>query len=444
MPFPIERIRNFCIIAHIDHGKSTLADRLLQATGTVSDREMQDQLLDDMDLERERGITIKARAVTLTYKHSDGETYQLNLIDTPGHVDFTYEVQRSLQACEGCLLLVDAAQGVEAQTMANFLLAIDQDLEIVPVLNKIDLPAADPEKVALEVEESLGLDAADCIQASAKKGIGVPDILSAVVKTIPAPQGSTEEPLQALIFDAVYDEFRGIIVYFRVVNGLIKKGDTIHLIESDKDYEVTEVGRLAPKMTASKDGLAAGEVGYFTGSIKALADVKVGDTITLAKQPSTSLPGFREMKSMVFCGMFPSGETTYDQLREAVDKLRINDASFVFEPESGGALGHGFRCGFLGMLHMEICQERLEREFDLDLVQTAPNVPYRVKKFDDEEIEITTPGELLMMVLIIFANPSSVLISWCLPTMLVLSCSWPPTAVANISIKTTSVPIDAC
>ena len=346
MPFPIERIRNFCIIAHIDHGKSTLADRLLQATGTVSDREMQDQLLDDMDLERERGITIKARAVTLTYKHSDGETYQLNLIDTPGHVDFTYEVQRSLQACEGCLLLVDAAQGVEAQTMANFLLAIDQDLEIIPVLNKIDLPAADPEKVAIEVEESLGLDAAECIQASAKKGIGVPEILGAVVDRIPTPAGDQAEPLQALIFDAVYDEYRGIIVYFRVVNGAIRKGDNIHLIQSDKDYEVTEVGRLAPKMTASPDGLTAGEVGYFTGSIKALADVKVGDTITLAKSPGTSLPGFREMKSMVFCGMFPSGETTYDQLREAVDKLRINDASFVFEPESGGALGHGFRCGF--------------------------------------------------------------------------------------------------
>ncbi len=390
----LDTIRNFCIIAHIDHGKSTLADRLLQQTGAVADRNMQDQLLDDMELERERGITIKARAVCIDYKHSDGKTYQLNLIDTPGHVDFTYEVTRSLQACEGALLLVDAAQGVEAQTMANFLLALDQDLEIVPILNKIDLPAAQPEEVAIEVEESLGLDAESCIQASAKKGIGVPEILSAIVERMPAPIGNANAPLQALIFDAVYDEYRGIIVYFRVINGSIKRGDNIRLIRSKKLYEVTEVGRLRPQMTAEKNGLAAGEVGYFTGSIKALADVKVGDTITLDKDRAEPLKGFHDAKPMVHCGLYPSGETTYDQLRESVEKLQINDASFTWEPESGGALGQGFRCGFLGMLHMEICQERLEREFDLDVVQTAPTVTYQLKLKDGSDKEITTPAEI--------------------------------------------------
>ena len=394
MPYPLEHIRNFCIIAHIDHGKSTLADRLLQATGTVSAREMQDQLLDDMDLERERGITIKARAVCLNYKHTDGITYQLNLIDTPGHVDFSYEVTRSLQACEGALLLVDAAQGVEAQTVANFLLALDQDLEIVPILNKIDLPAAMPEKVAEEVEESLGLDAVDCIPASAKSGIGLTEILTAIVERMPAPVGNPNEPLQALIFDAVFDEYRGIIVYFRVINGSVKRGDKIHLIKSNGTYDVTEVGRLSPKMTAAPEGLAAGEVGYFTAAIKALTDVKVGDTITGEKDRGISLPGFREARPMVHCGLYPSGETTYDQLREAVEKLQINDASFTFEPESGGALGQGFRCGFLGMLHMEICQERLEREFDLDVVQTAPTVTYKVNKHDGKFIEIHTPSDL--------------------------------------------------
>ncbi|MDA3962481.1 MAG: translation elongation factor 4 [Planctomycetota bacterium] len=394
MPYPLEKIRNFCIIAHIDHGKSTLADRLLQATGTVTDREMQDQLLDDMDLERERGITIKARAVSLRYKHSDGEIYQLNLIDTPGHVDFTYEVQRSLQACEGALLLVDAAQGVEAQTMANFLLAIDQNLEIVPVLNKIDLPAAMPDKVAAEVEESLGLSGESCIRASAKMGIGISDILGAIVDSVPAPKGNADEPLQALIFDAVYDDYRGIIVYFRVINGAIKRGDSIRLLRSQRSYEVTEVGRLTPKMNAEKAGLAAGEVGYFIAAIKNLSDVKVGDTITLDKNRGTPLPGFRELKPMVFAGLYPSGETTFDELREAVEKLQINDASFTFEPESGGALGHGFRCGYLGMLHLEICQERLEREFDLDLVTTAPNVPYQITTRGGEDVMITTPAEV--------------------------------------------------
>ncbi len=394
MPYPLERIRNFCIIAHIDHGKSTLADRLLQATGVVTEREFHDQLLDDMDLERERGITIKARAVTLPYTADDGQVYQLNLIDTPGHVDFTYEVARSLQSCEGALLLIDAAQGVEAQTMANYLLAIDGDLDVVPVINKIDLPAARPDAVAEEVEESLGLDAADCLPVSAKNGTGVDAVLRALVKHIKPPGGDPDGPLQALIFDAVYDEYRGIIIYFRVVNGRMKRGDTIRLLRSQKSYEITEIGRMTPGMRAEKDGLAAGEVGYLTAAIKSLHDVKVGDTITIDKHRGTALPGFREIRPMVFCGMYPSGETQYDQLREAVEKLTINDSSFVFEPESGGALGNGFRCGFLGMLHMEICQERLEREFDLDMVQTAPNVTYRVRRNDDSTIEITTPGEV--------------------------------------------------
>jgi GTP-binding protein LepA len=394
MPHPCSRIRNFCIIAHIDHGKSTLADRLLQATGQVADRDMQDQLLDDMEIERERGITIKARAVTLSFQHSDGEMYQLNLIDTPGHVDFTYEVQRSLQACEGALLLIDSAQGVEAQTMANFLLAMDQDLEIVPILNKIDLPAADPDKVALEVEESLGLPAEDCILASAKKGIGVPEILSAVVEKMPAPNGDPEAPLKALIFDAVYDDYRGIIVYFRIVDGAMRKGDKIKFARTQDTYDITEIGRLAPAMTASKDGLAAGEVGYLTAAIKSLTDVKVGDTIILANEQTEPLPGFRELKPMVFAGLYPSGETLFEDLREAVTKLQINDASFTFEPESGGALGNGFRAGFLGMLHMEICQERLEREFDLDLVTTAPTVTYHLNLRDGQRQTITTPAEI--------------------------------------------------
>ncbi len=394
MPYPRSHIRNFCIIAHIDHGKSTLADRLLQATGTVSDRDFQDQLLDDMDLERERGITIKARAVTLYHRHDDGDTYQLNLIDTPGHVDFTYEVARSLQSCEGALLLIDAAQGVEAQTMANFLLAIERDLEVVPVLNKIDLPAARPEEVALEVEESLGLPADDCIPASAKTGAGTADILRALIKRVPSPGGEQAADLQALIFDAIYDEYRGIIIYFRVINGRLKKGDQIRLLRSQKTYEVTEIGRMSPRMQPSDDGLSAGEVGYLTAAIKSLHDVKVGDTLTLDRHRAAALPGFREIRPMVFCGMYPSGETQYDELRDAVEKLTINDASFTFEPESGGALGNGFRCGFLGMLHMEICQERLEREFDLDMVQTAPNVTYRIHRRDGRVVDVTTPGDI--------------------------------------------------
>jgi GTP-binding protein LepA len=355
---------------------------------------MQEQFLDDMELERERGITIKARAVTLRYRHRDGLDYQLNLIDTPGHVDFTYEVRRSLQACEGALLLVDASQGVEAQTVANFLLALDQNLEIVPILNKIDLPAARPDVVAAEVEESLALSASDCIPASAKQGIGVPEILAAVVDRMPAPKGDPNAPLQALIFDAIYDSYRGIIVYVRVVNGRMRKGDRIRLLQSANVYELTEVGKLEPWMKAHDDGLGAGEVGYMMGAIKALTDVKVGDTVVLDHLQAPALPGFREVKPMVHCGIYPSGETGYDQLRDAMDKLRLNDAAFTFEPESGGALGHGFRCGFLGLLHMDICQERLEREYDIDMVQTAPTVTYRLHRRDGRVEEISNPSEI--------------------------------------------------
>ena len=424
MPHPQHLIRNFSIIAHIDHGKSTLAERLLQATGAMAAKEDKElEVLDSMDLERERGITIKAKAVSLSYDHDDGQTYQLNLIDTPGHVDFSYEVTRSLQACEGCLLVVDASQGVQAQTVANFLLADQLKLAVLPVINKIDLPSARPDVVRAEIEESLAHPADEAILASAKAGIGIAEILRAVVKNVPAPKGDRAAPTQALIFDAIYDDYRGIILYARVVNGHLRKGDKIRFIRSDRSFEITDIGRLCPKMTPSPEGLAAGEVGYICASIKTLHDVKVGDTITLESQPAEPLPGFREMKPMVYCGLYPSGETTYDQLREAVEKLSLNDASFVWQPESGGALGHGFRCGFLGMLHMEICQERLEREHDLDMVQTSPTVTYRVnlrggwfgldaggqpltapaaelRKGGKElpppktQIEITTPGEL--------------------------------------------------
>ena len=402
MPHPQHLIRNFCIIAHIDHGKSTLAERLLQATGAMKAKEDKElEVLDSMDLERERGITIKAKAVSLSYLHTDGKTYQLNLIDTPGHVDFSYEVTRSLQACEGCLLVVDANQGVQAQTVANFLLADEQGLTIIPTINKIDLPSARPDEVCLEIEESLALDASLAVRASAKQGIGIQEILTAVVERIPAPTGDREAPTQALVFDAIYDDYRGIILYARVVSGRLKKGDKIRLIRSGRTYEISDIGRLRPRMESSLDGLEAGEVGYISAAIKALTDVKVGDTITLEVNQAQPLDGFREMKPMVYCGLYPSGETTYDQLREAVEKLSLNDASFRWAPESGGALGHGFRCGFLGMLHMEICQERLEREHDLDMVQTAPTVTYRVNLRGNDPItgkprsmEITTPGEL--------------------------------------------------
>ncbi len=401
MPHPQHLIRNFCIIAHIDHGKSTLAERLMQTAGGLRNKEDKELVvLDGMDLERERGITIKAKAVCMWHKHSDGQLYQLNLIDTPGHVDFNYEVTRSLQACEGCLLVVDASQGVQAQTVANFLLAIDQNLTIIPVINKIDLPSAQPDQVAAEIEESLTLPADDAIKASAKAGIGITDILSAVIERVPAPGGTRAGQLQALIFDAIYDDYRGIILYIRVKSGRLKAGDKIRMIRSAKTYEISEIGRLLPQMTPTKEGLEGGEVGYVCAAIKALGDVKVGDTITLEVDQGEALPGFREMKPMVYCGLYPSGETTYDQLREAVEKFSLNDASFRWAPENGGALGHGFRCGFLGMLHMEICQERLEREHDLDMVQTAPTVTYilTLKGTDVEGkprmLEITTPGEI--------------------------------------------------
>jgi GTP-binding protein LepA len=409
MPHPQHLIRNFCIIAHIDHGKSTLAERLLQATGAMKEREDKDlTVLDGMDLERERGITIKAKAVCLWHKHTDGQLYQLNLIDTPGHVDFSYEVTRSLQACEGCLLVVDASQGVQAQTVANYLLATELNLTVIPTLNKIDLPSARPDLICAEIEESLALDSSLAIRASAKQGIGIAEILDAVVERIPAPVGDRAAPTQGLIFDAIYDDYRGIILYVRLKNGALRKGDKIRLIRSAKTYEVSEIGRLRPQMTPSTDGLVAGEVGYICAAIKALTDVKVGDTVTLEDAQAPALPGFREMKPMVYCGLYPSGETTYDQLREAVEKFSLNDASFRWSPESGGALGHGFRCGFLGMLHMEICQERLEREHDLDMVQTAPTVTYIVNlrgahtpdeyekdgTLKPRSIEITTPGEL--------------------------------------------------
>ena len=395
MPHPQSLIRNFCIIAHIDHGKSTLAERLLQATGAMKEREDKElTVLDGMDLERERGITIKAKSVCLWHTHSDGKKYQLNLIDTPGHVDFTYEVTRSLQACEGALLVVDAVQGVQAQTVANYLLALEQKLDVIPVINKIDLPSARVSEVENEIEESLALDALNSIKASAKQGIGIQDILGSIVERVKPPLGSIDAPVQALIFDAIYDDYRGIILYIRVKNGILRKGDKIRLIRSEKTYDVSDIGRLRPKMETSADGLACGEVGYICAAIKALADVKVGDTITLELAQGQPLAGFREMKPMVYCGLYPSGETTYDQLREAVEKLSLNDASFKWAPESGGALGHGFRCGFLGMLHMEICQERLEREHDLDMVQTAPTVTYIVHRKDGDKVEITTPGEL--------------------------------------------------
>ena len=402
MPHPQHLIRNFCIIAHIDHGKSTLAERLLEATGTMDAKDDKELVvLDNMDLERERGITIKAKAVCLWYKHTDGLKYQLNLIDTPGHVDFSYEVTRSLQACEGCLLVVDASQGVQAQTVANYLHADALKLAVIPVINKIDLPSARPEEAKAEIEESLAHPADHAILASAKAGIGITEILASVVAHVPSPTGHRDAPTQALIFDAIYDDYRGIILYVRLKNGSLKRGQKMRLIRSDRIYEVTDIGRLRPKMESSPDGLTAGEVGYICAAIKTLHEVKVGDTITLVDEPADPLPGFREMKPMVYCGLYPSGETTYDQLREAVEKLTLNDASFVWQPESGGALGHGFRCGFLGMLHMDICQERLEREHNLDMVQTAPTVTYGVNlrgvfqpDGQAKRIEITTPGEL--------------------------------------------------
>ncbi len=391
---PISRLRNFCIIAHIDHGKSTLADRLLQDTGTVSSRDMQEQFLDNMDLERERGITIKLQAARMNYKADDGEEYVLNLIDTPGHVDFSYEVSRSLQACEGALLVVDASQGVEAQTLANVYLALENDLEIIPVLNKVDLPGADPEKIKNEIESIIGLDTSKAICCSAKTGVGIPQILQAVVDRIPSPKDNADQATKALIFDSYYDPYRGVIVYFRIMSGGINKKDKVLLMASKKSYELDEIGVMAPDQV-KVNSLHAGEVGYLAASIKAVADARVGDTITLLDMPADeALPGYTEAKPMVFCGLFPTDADQYPDLREALDKLQLSDAALKYEPETSSAMGFGFRCGFLGLLHMEIVQERLEREYDLDLIVTAPSVIYKVKMTDGEVLMIDNPATL--------------------------------------------------
>jgi GTP-binding protein LepA len=391
---PAARIRNFCIIAHIDHGKSTLADRLLQTTGTVEQRQMKEQFLDNMDLERERGITIKLQAARMNYKAKDGQEYVLNLIDTPGHVDFSYEVSRSLVACEGALLVVDASQGVEAQTLANVYLALEHNLEIIPVLNKIDLPGAEPERVISEIEEIIGLDCSNAIQASAKEGIGISEILESIVERVPPPQDTIDQPLRALIFDSYYDSYRGVIVYFRVMDGKLKKGDRIYLMVSGKEYDIDELGVLSPTQK-QVDELHAGEVGYLAASIRAVADARVGDTITLnAKKAAEPLPGYTEAKPMVFCGMFPIDADQFEDLREALEKLSLNDAALHYEPETSSAMGFGFRCGFLGLLHMEIVQERLEREYNLDLIITAPSVVYRVTTNKGEVLYIDNPSRL--------------------------------------------------
>ena len=389
-----ERIRNFSIIAHIDHGKSTLADRLLERTGALTEREMEAQVLDNMDLERERGITIKAHAVRLDYKSKSGEDYVLNLIDTPGHVDFSYEVSRSLSACEGALLVVDASQGVEAQTLANTYLAIENDLELIPVLNKIDLPGAEPERVREQIENVIGLDTANAVLASAKTGIGIDEVLEEIIRTVPPPKGDSNAPLKALIFDSWYDSYRGVIVLFRIIEGTIKTGMKIKFFNTGREYTVDELGVNRPRPTPI-ESLSVGEVGFLTASIKTVADVQIGDTITGAANPTKEpFPGFQEVKPMVFAGIYPTDTNQYEELRDAMDKLRLNDASFFYEPESSTALGFGFRCGFLGLLHMEIVQERLEREFDLDLITTAPGVRYKVTTTSGEVLEIDSPAQM--------------------------------------------------
>ncbi len=391
---PAARIRNFCIIAHIDHGKSTLADRLLQVTGTVGERQMKEQFLDNMDLERERGITIKLQAARMNYKAKDNQQYVLNLIDTPGHVDFSYEVSRSLAACEGALLVVDASQGVEAQTLANVYLALEHNLEIIPVLNKIDLPGAEPDRVIGEIEEIIGLDCSNAIKASAKEGIGIDDILEAIVERVPSPSNTVKEPLRALIFDSYYDSYRGVIVYFRVMDGTLKNGDRIYLMASEKEYQIDELGVLSPTQKPVEE-LHAGEVGYLAASIRAVADARVGDTMTLVNaKASAPLPGYTEANPMVFCGMFPIDADQFEDLRESLEKLKLNDAALHYEPETSSAMGFGFRCGFLGLLHMEIVQERLEREYNLDLIITAPSVVYKVTTNKGDVLYIDNPSHL--------------------------------------------------
>jgi GTP-binding protein LepA len=389
-----QRVRNFSIIAHIDHGKSTLADRLLETTGALQAREMEAQVLDSMDLERERGITIKAHPVRLNYTAKDGQTYVLNLIDTPGHVDFSYEVTRSLAACEGALLLVDASQGVEAQTLANAYLAVEHNLEIIPVINKIDLPGAEPEEARRQIEEIIGLDGSGAILTSAKEGIGITDVLEAVVNRLPPPSGDASAPLKALIFDSWYDPYRGVVIVARVLDGTLRKGAKIRLMAQGQDYEVDQLGVFLPKPQPIDD-LGPGEVGFIVANIKTVSDAKIGDTITETNRPAAeAFPGFKELKPMVFAGLYPVESHAYSELREALEKLRLNDASFFFEPETSAALGFGFRCGFLGLLHMEIVQERLEREFNMDLVTTAPGVLYRVTATDGTVLEIDSPSKL--------------------------------------------------
>ncbi|MGM9646857.1 MAG: translation elongation factor 4 [Eubacteriales bacterium] len=387
-----ENIRNFSIIAHIDHGKSTLADRLLEKTQAVSQREMEEQLLDNMDLERERGITIKARAVKLEYNAPDGEVYTLNLIDTPGHVDFGYEVSRSLNACEGALLVIDASQGIEAQTLANAYLAVDSNLEIVPVINKIDLPSADVDRCRREVEDIIGIPAEGCPAVSAKAGLHIEDVLEAVVREIPAPQGDPDAPLKALIFDSYYDPYLGVVVYIRVMDGTLRAGQRIRMMHAGSEFDVVEVGTLTAFGLHKEDSLSAGEVGYITASIKTVADTRVGDTVTLAANPTDEpLPGFKKALPMVFSGIYPADGSRYGDLRDALEKLQLNDASLSFEPETSAALGFGFRCGFLGLLHMEIIQERIEREFNLDIITTAPSVIYKITRRDGQVVYIDNP-----------------------------------------------------
>ena len=394
MAYPRELIRNFCIIAHIDHGKSTLADRLMELTDTVAARDMEEQLLDSMDIERERGITIKATAVRMFYTHSDGKRYMFNLIDTPGHVDFTYEVSRALAACEGAVLVVDATQGIEAQTLANVYLAVDNGLEIMPVINKIDLPSAQPEHVVTEIEDVIGIPAEHAPKISAKSGQNVAEVLAQIVDLVPPPKGDPAAPLTALIFDCVYDNYKGALSFVRIVDGVVRPGDRIRSMATGREFDVTEVGVFTPQLTPT-DELTAGEVGYISASIKSVAETKVGDTITSAANPAKApLPGYKQVNPMVFCGIYPADGAHYDDLRDALDKLKLNDASLSFEPETSVALGYGFRCGFLGLLHMEIIQERLEREFDLDLVTTSPSVIYRVRMMNGEERMIDNPSNL--------------------------------------------------